>query len=149
MDKKKDGFLVIIMKNIRAIIVSMPGTLQRMLQKSIEANPSVEVTGIVHGGLSALQLVEQSDPDLLLIDYSIPIDEAVAIVRNVKQKNPEIVSIVITDTSHQRRKVTEAGADYALSSFNFEPQLQDILNKFETGRFSGQKPPDQPSKNLT
>jgi chemotaxis response regulator CheB len=148
VNRNKDGIVVITMKNIHVIIVSMPGTSQRMLQNSIEANLSAEVIGIVHGGLCAIQSLEEHNPDLLLVDSSIPNDEAVAIVRNVKQQNPEIMCVVITDTAHQRHRVTEAGADFTLSSFNFEPQLQDILKKNETGWFSGPKPPDQPSKNL-
>ena len=59
------------MKKLRLLIVSHPGTWQRVLQMNIEAYPFVKVVEVVSGSLSASQLVSQHQIDLVLIDSSI------------------------------------------------------------------------------
>jgi len=117
------------MKKLRTIIVSLPGTWQRVLQKSIESYSFMEIVEVISGSLTASQLVKQHQPNLLLIDSSIPFDDAIALVRDVKKENPKTLLIVITDTTQQRRKVTQAGADYTLSTFNFESQIDKIIHQ--------------------
>jgi DNA-binding NarL/FixJ family response regulator len=117
------------MKKLRLLILSHPGAWQRVLQMNIEAYPFVKVVEVVSGSLSASQLVSQHQIDLVLIDSSIPFDDAVALVQNVKLENPETRSIVITDTTQQSRRITWVGADYTLSSYHFESQIGTILDQ--------------------
>lgn len=115
--------------NIRVLIVAHPGTWQRVLQMNIEAYPFVKVVDVASGSLSAAQLANQHRPNLMLIDSSIPFDDGLALIQIIKRELPETQSIVITDTTQQRRRITRAGADYALSSFDFDSQLNEILNQ--------------------
>jgi len=117
------------MKNMRIMIVSLPGSWQRVLQNNIEAHASVKVTGVVSGSLSAMQHASQYQPDLVLVDSSIPFDDAVVLIRKLKTENPKTLSIAITDTTQQRRKLIQVGADYTLSSYNFETQIGEVLNQ--------------------
>jgi DNA-binding NarL/FixJ family response regulator len=119
------------MKKLCLLIVSHPGTWQRVLQMNIEAYPFVKVVEVVSGSLSASQLVSQHQIDLVLIDSSIIFDDAIALVQNVKLENPKTRSIVITDTTQQRRRVIRSGADYTISSYNFEAQIGEILNQLK------------------
>ena len=116
------------MKNLHVIIVAMPGTWQKMLKSYTEAYPSVDVVEVANGSLSAMQLVEGHHPDMLLIDSSIPTDETVALLKNIKQAYPTTRSVVLTDTSRQGRRITLAGADYALPSYSFVSRIGEILN---------------------
>lgn len=111
------------------MIVSLPGSWQRVLQNNIEAHASVKVTGVVSGSLSAMQHASQYQPDLVLVDSSIPFDDAVVLIRKLKTENPKTLSIAITDTTQQRRKLIQVGADYTLSSYNFETQIGEVLNQ--------------------
>jgi DNA-binding NarL/FixJ family response regulator len=117
------------MKKLRAIIVSQPGSWQRVLQTNIEDCPFVDAVEVVSGSLTASQLVEQQQPDLLLIDSSVPFEDAVALVRNLKRHTPKTKSIVIADTTQQRRQIALVGADYTLSSFNYETQIGEVLHQ--------------------
>jgi len=114
---------------MRIMIVSLPGSWQRVLQNNIEAHASVKVTGVVSGSLSAMQHASQYQPDLVLVDSSIPFDDAVVLIRKLKTENPKTLSIAITDTTQQRRKLIQVGADYTLSSYNFETQIGEVLNQ--------------------
>lgn len=117
------------MKKLRVMIVSLPGTWQRVLQKNIESYPFVEVVGAVSGSLSAAQFASQHTPELVLIDSSIPFDEAVVLIRKLKTENPNTMTIAITDTTQQRRKMSQSGADYTVTSGHYESQIREILDQ--------------------
>jgi DNA-binding NarL/FixJ family response regulator len=134
------------MSNIRMIIVAPPGSWQKTIRRNLEVHHSVKVVGIAQGSLSAVQLAREHHPDLLLIDSSIPVDDAVALVQNIKRENPKTQSIVITDTTQQRRQVIQAGADFTLSSFDFDPQIREILNHL-AGTHSGGTEISEPTSN--
>lgn len=117
------------MSRIRTIIVTMPGTWQKVLQNVLVSNASVEVVDVVHGGISAVLSAKEHHPDLLLIDASIPLEETAALIDSLKQEHPETRYIVLADTHLQRREAARAGADYTLSSFNYAARIKEILNE--------------------
>ncbi|MFL7893607.1 MAG: response regulator [Anaerolineales bacterium] len=113
------------------IITALPGSWQKMIQRNLEMQHSVNVVGIAQGSLSALQMAREHHPDLLLIDSAIPSNDAIALIQTMKQEKPKTRSIVITDTTQQRRRFIRAGADYTLLSFNFDSQISEILNQLQ------------------
>ena len=119
------------MENLRLMIVSLPGTWQRMLQKCIERYPFVQVVDIANGSLSAAQRAKKYQPDLMLVDSSIPFDDVIVLIRNVKTDHPNTRSIVITDTTDQKRRILRAGAEYTLSSYNFESQMSEVFDQLK------------------
>jgi len=119
------------MRNFRMIITALPGSWQKMIQRNLELQHSVNVIGIAQGSLSALQMAREHHPDLLLIDSAIPSNDAIALIQTMKQEKPKTRSIVITDTTQQRRRFIRAGADYTLLSFNFDSQISEILNQLQ------------------
>ena len=117
------------MGNLHTIIVSLPGAWRRALRENIEVYSFVKVVGVVSGSLAASNLTNRLQPEVMLIDSSVPFDDSAALVQNLKQNNLKTKIIVITDTTQQRREITQAGADYALLSFNFESQIGEILHQ--------------------
>lgn len=115
--------------NLRVIVTSLPGTWQRILVNNVESHCSVDVVAVAHGSLMTVQLAREHQPDVLLIDSSIPADEAIVLVQNLKPKHPETALVVITNSSHQRHLFAQAGADYVLPAYSFETRIHDILNE--------------------
>jgi len=119
------------LKKLRVIIVSLPGTWQRVLQNNLEAYSFVDVIDTVGGTLSASRLAIRHQPDVVLIDSSIPGDDAVVLIQTLKKDNSKTLSVVITDTTKQQGKMSRSGADYAILSMNYETQMDEILNKLK------------------
>ena len=117
-----------ITENLQVVIVSQPGAWQQFLQKSVECYPFAKVARVVNGGLSAVQIIKEIYPDLVLIDSSIALDDVITLVQYVKEEHPEVLSIVIADTMQQRRQINLAGADFTLSVYDCETQIRTILN---------------------
>lgn len=117
------------MKKLSVLVVSPPGAWQRLLQMSIEACSFIEVVNVATGSLSASQLAVEQRPDLIVIDSSVPFDDMLALIRKVKAENHGMKSLVITDTTQQKRKVIQAGANFTISAYDFESQIGELLNQ--------------------
>ena len=116
------------MKIIRVIIAARPGTWQRLLQNDIESQPSAQVVAVANGSLTAVQLVKEHQPDLLLIDSSISSEEVIAIVNNINLESPSVQIAVISDTHQQHRKFVQAGVNFVVSTYEFKTQIQEVVN---------------------
>jgi chemotaxis response regulator CheB len=115
-----DAIMSTKMKIIHVIIVSRPGTFQRLLQNDVDSYPFVEVVAVAHSSLSAVQLVKEYRPDLLLIDSSIPIEDITSIVYNVDLENLSVLVMVIGDKHQQQRAFNKAGANFVVSTYEFK-----------------------------
>jgi len=117
------------MQTLHAMIVSLPGTWQKMLQQNLEDHPFVEVDNLASGALSALALVKNQNPDFVLIDSSIAFDDVDVLVQNLKEIKPDIQVIVLVDTSYMLKRIRRKGADYAISLCNYEEAIGEVLQK--------------------
>ena len=116
-------------KKLNVLVVCPPGVWQRILQMSIESYSFVKVVNVATGSLSASQLANEHHPDLIVIDSSVPFDDMLALIRKVKAENHGMRSLVITDTTQQKRRVIQAGADYTISAYDFESRIGELLNQ--------------------
>jgi len=119
----------VIMHKLHVMIVSLPGTWQRILQQNLEDYPFIEVDNVVNGALSAVQLIERQSPDMVLIDSSIPIQDVIALIKNVNERNPDIQVIVLADTTYQLKRMLRSGAEYAISSCNYEEEISEVIRE--------------------
>jgi chemotaxis response regulator CheB len=104
--------------NLRAIVVSMPGTMQESLQANLDAMPGVEVIALAGGCLSAVRLVQEKQPDIVVVDSNLSEDEVLAFLNDVKRLQPEIRVVVLTHTTRQQRRILGGGADAVLSRWS-------------------------------
>lgn len=112
----------------RVIIVSMPGTIQESLRAMLEAMPGMEVVGIAGGGLSAIALIQETQPDVIVIDARLAEDEVLALVKDVKRLHPQIRLVVLIHTTRQHRRIVDCGADAVLSRWSSARELTNVVS---------------------
>lgn len=66
------------------------------LQRILEAEPDFTVVGIAHDGQEALELVEKTLPDLVLMDLKMPIMNGIQATRKLRELYPQIQVLVLT-----------------------------------------------------
>jgi DNA-binding NarL/FixJ family response regulator len=120
LDMSKDG-------SRRAIIVSMPGTLREALRANLEAMPGVEVIALAGGCLSAVGLVQEKKPDIIVVDSNQSEDEVLAFLKDVKRVRPQIRLVVLTHTTRQQRRILGGGADAVLSRWSPAKEFTDAV----------------------
>lgn len=96
-----------------------------------EYTPNLRVVGEANNGEEALKLVEKLDPDIVLMDISMPVMNGLKATQMLRRKKKDLV--IITFTSHQDSCFNElsqkAGAnDHIIKPFNLEA-LQDLILK--------------------
>lgn len=91
---------------------------------------NLQVVGEANNGEEALSLVDKLDPDVVLMDISMPIMDGLKATQMLRQKKKELV--IITFTSHQdasfNQLAHEAGANAHITKpFNLEALQETIL----------------------
>ena len=87
-------------------------------------------------GKSALEIVEQSKPALLVLDVNLPDINGLTACRQVVQAHPEIKVIVFTaaDDPDTRRRAFEAGACAVVDKVEFGGELLSTLRRLDSAR---------------
>jgi CheY-like chemotaxis protein len=90
---------------------------------------------IAGDGASALEAVEDCDPDVLLLDIGLPDMEGYEVARRVKARNalktPLLIAITGYGEDADRQRSTDAGIDLHLVKPVDPEQLQGLLKRFQ------------------
>jgi DNA-binding NarL/FixJ family response regulator len=126
------------------VIVSRPGIMQQSLRAALAAIPWLRLVGTAGDGLTALNLIQQQQPDLLLLDSNLLEEERMSLLQQVKQHWPTIRCLALVDLTWQRQKMLAAGADAALlrqaSNEHLYQTLKEMHRCPETGKTAAGSP---------
>jgi DNA-binding NarL/FixJ family response regulator len=92
---------------------SSPSILERLDSLLFEI-PSIEIAGHAKDGEEAIALIRACDPEVVILDSSLPPAGGLSLLRKLKSQGSAPVIIVITSfpTLQYRMKFHEAGAAY-------------------------------------
>ena len=101
---------------IRVLLVDDDEPFLASLAELVDSQPELLVAGAVSDGVAALELVEEEEPDAVVIDLHMPLLDGVSTVARLRRDRPSICLIAITgdDAPALRRAAKEAGADDVL-----------------------------------
>ena len=87
------------------------------LRALLGANPKLEVVAEASDGTMALELVEKHDPDILIIDISMPGTNGIEATQKIRDRNPKIKIIALsmhTDRRHVADMLRAGASGYLL-----------------------------------
>jgi len=105
--------------------------LREGLRALLSAEPGFEIIGEAQNGREAVRCVERLEPDLLLMDLSMPRMSGMDAIREIKNRYPEIKIIALTVHKTEEYLLTtlKAGADgYVLKDATHEELVMAIRN---------------------
>jgi two-component system response regulator NreC len=105
------------------------------LRTLLTADPSMELVGEASGGHEAIQLVERTQPDVLLLDLSMPDLDGIEVTRAVKSNSPEVRVLVLTIHEDQGllREAIRAGASGYILKRAAESELISAIHVLMRG----------------
>ena len=109
------------------LIVSTPGMQAGSLRATLDALPAVQVVGSASGCLSALYMVRELTPALLVIDSNLPTVDVQTLLKQIQREGLRTHSLVLTVTREQSRSARAAGADATLPRDASAEQLIALL----------------------
>ena len=81
---------------IRVLICDDQDLVCEGLRAILEASPEIQVAGVAHDGAEAVELVEKSQPDVVLMDLKMPIMNGLQATQAIRQKHPQVKVLVLT-----------------------------------------------------
>ncbi len=110
-DKPRD-----LVDTLRIAVVDDDPSHRRILRSEIEVGTPFEVIGEAGTGADAVRLVEEHEPDVVVIDVSTDVDESVEATRRIKSLYPHIHVFAFTaaEDGGDRSELEAAGATAAV-----------------------------------
>jgi DNA-binding NarL/FixJ family response regulator len=129
------------LKTLKIVAVDDSPLIRDHLKRAFAPIKECVLVGMAADGDEALSMVHSLDPDILVLDISMPHRNGIQVLKEIREEDPEMVIIMFTaDPSVQLREVClEAGANYYLD----KSQLQELL---EICKDQARNQADQPSR---
>lgn len=114
---------------IRLVLTDDHLVVRTGLRAMLESDPEIEVVGEASSGLEALAVVDQTAPDLVLMDLRMPDGDGVTATHRLRERHPGTQVLVLTtyDTDADILRAIEAGATgYLLKDATRDELLQAV-----------------------
>jgi DNA-binding NarL/FixJ family response regulator len=102
-------------KKIRILIVDDSLSFRMGMRALLEIQPDMQEIGMAPSGYKAIELVEELQPDLVLLDAQMPDMTGIEVTQKIKSRWPNVKVILMTMYADYRSKSIEAGADAFLT----------------------------------
>lgn len=81
---------------IRVLICDDQTVVREGLAAILGTDPEIEVVGLASNGREALDLIEESQPDIVLMDLKMPVMNGVQTTQHLRRTYPELHVLVLT-----------------------------------------------------
>jgi DNA-binding NarL/FixJ family response regulator len=97
----------------KMIIIEDHQLLREGLKTMISAFDNIEIVGEADDGLDAIRKIRKIQPDIILLDLSMPKMDGISIMKEVKSQFPDIKILVLTihEVDHYVLEAFDSGAD--------------------------------------
>ena len=97
---------------LRVLVVDDHSAFRRALTSALRMIKSIEVAGEAGGGVAATEQARALDPDLVIMDLSMPDLDGIAAMREIHQARPELPIVFLTAHADpgMEREARDAGA---------------------------------------
>jgi two-component system NarL family response regulator len=109
--------------SIRVIIVEDQRIVRELLCAMLAGEPDTSVVGQARTGGEALELADRLQPDVVLLDISLPDIDGIAVMQNLRSRHPatRVIALSIHDEQGYVEGMLDAGASgYVLKSATVE-----------------------------
>ena len=98
---------------VKVLVVDDSGFFRRRVSEILSADPNIQVIGTATNGREAIDQAQALKPDVITMDYEMPMMDGITAVRNIMQRCPTPV-LMFSSLTHEGARVTldalEAGA---------------------------------------
>ncbi len=97
---------------IRVLIVEDHALVRAGLEELLSGAEDIDVVGVAGDGAEAIELAAAEEPDVVLMDLSMPVVDGIEATRRIRATQQEVRVVVLTSFSDQRRilEALDAGA---------------------------------------
>jgi DNA-binding NarL/FixJ family response regulator len=115
---------------VRVVLIDDHDLLRRGMKTMLERQGSIEVVGEADDGDQALELVEKTVPDVVIIDVIMPRKDGIEATREIKEAYPHVGVVVLSGHDEQQFvfDALKAGASGYLTK---TAELEEVVSTIE------------------
>ncbi len=120
---------------IRVLIADDHRVIRTGLCTLLKSDPEVEVVGEAGNGRETLQLVQELEPDLVLLDISMPGEDGIQVAKRLKALFPDVRVLFLTmhEDEGLMREAFQAGAAGYIVKRAEESEILDAIHAAQRG----------------
>lgn len=102
-------------EKFRVLIVDDIAETRENIRKLLQFDPSIEVVGAARNGREAIQLSEETRPDVVIMDVNMPDMDGITATEQIRQRLPFVQVIILTvqgDPNYMRRALQVGARDF-------------------------------------
>lgn len=121
------------MKKISVCIVDDNRELVSLLEEFISSQPDMEVIGTAYNGQECMNLLDELQPDVLVLDIIMPHLDGLAVLQRLREKENSKMPYVIMLTAFGQEDVTKKAVDLGASYFILKPfDMENLATHIRT-----------------
>jgi DNA-binding NarL/FixJ family response regulator len=123
-------------KRYRVILADDHVLVRRGLRRILEENQDLEISGEVGDGLELLSLLNKMNPDMVILDVSMPNLRGIEAIPEIHRVHPDVKVLILTMHSEEEYlyQAISAGADGYLLKEDAEKELFLAIENIRKGR---------------
>ena len=114
------------MKELKIVIADDSEAIRQLLQQELAKIDGCVLAGVASDGREAIDMVSKLEPDIVILDISMPHRNGIQVLREIREADPSRVIIMFTgDPSVVLKEVClEMGANFYLD----KSQVDDLMD---------------------
>jgi DNA-binding NarL/FixJ family response regulator len=118
------------------VIVDDHALMRNGLEAMLESEPGYEVVGVASDGMSAMRAVAELQPDIVMMDLTMPRTSGMDAIVQIKRQHPHVKIIALTFHKEDKyiHATLEAGADAYVLKDDSRTELFSALSNVANGR---------------
>src|SRR5256884_9963545 len=114
---------------IRVLIADDHRLFAEALEAILAGESSIEVVGRARNGAEALELAMELEPDVVLMDISMPVMDGVEATRRIRESRPDACALMLTgsNTAADVDRARDAGAAGYVTKDRIASQLVQAI----------------------
>lgn len=122
-------------KSLRILLCDDNDNFRKLLTEYVNSIPGAEVVGEAFDGIDVIEKTELLDPDLVLMDLSMPNQSGLDATKTIKDKWPDKAVIILTlyEDSVYKELADEFNADGFIAKSSIKTHLPALIqNRLQT-----------------
>jgi DNA-binding NarL/FixJ family response regulator len=116
-------------KNIRLLLVDDHELMRQLFRELISLHSQVDIVGESANGRDAVELADRVNPDVILMDISMPVMGGIEATRIIKSRHPDIrvIGLSMHDSEQMADTADSAGMDALVSKTASADELMEAI----------------------